>query len=266
MSPAQGRLAHQSVLVIGGGSGIGRAAATALHREGATVTVLERSAASTQDLVDDLGPDRLHGVTGDGTEPSDLVRAVAAATAAGGRLDNLTCCVGVFDHYADIFDLTPEELVHAAQEIWRINVLGTLQAVHAAVAPLRSSRGSITLTLSESAFHPVGGGVLYGSSKWALRGVVQQLSARLAPDIRVNAVAPGGTTGTRFGGLTSLGLADRTVEHSEGRDERIAAGSLLRTAPGPEDHAGCYTFLADRTAAATLTGQIINSDGGRVLT
>ncbi|MEV6903308.1 SDR family NAD(P)-dependent oxidoreductase [Amycolatopsis sp. NPDC051372] len=115
-------------------------------------------------------------------------------------------------------------------------------AVNAAWTALRDARGSVTLTLSKSAFHPVGGGVLYGSSKWALRGVVQHLSVDLAPAVRVNGVAPGGTSGTRFSGLTALGGAESTVERRAGRSERIAAGTLLKTTAAPEDHAGAFVL------------------------
>ncbi|MEV8607286.1 SDR family oxidoreductase [Amycolatopsis sp. NPDC051373] len=136
-------------------------------------------------------------------------------------------------------------------------------AVNAAWPALRDARGSVTLTLSKSAFHPVGGGVLYGSSKWALRGVVQHLSVDLAPAVRVNGVAPGGTSGTRFSGLTALGGAESTVERRAGRSERIAAGTLLKTTAAPEDHAGAFVYLADPVAARVVTGVVINTDGGR---
>lgn len=260
------RLAGQTVLVIGGGSGIGRAATIAMHREGATVVVLERSSDRTHDLTEYLGTERLIALTGDGTSPAELDRAVSAAAAVSGQLDHLTCCVGVFDHYADVTALDGDQLDQAAEEVWRVNVLGTLQAVRAAAPELRTSRGSITFTLSESAFHPVGGGVLYGTSKWALRGAVQHLAARLAPEIRVNAVAPGGTSGTHFSGLQSLGTADQTVAEGGDRNARIASGTLLQTTPSPESHAGAYVFLADRAAAGVITGQVINTDGGRALT
>jgi NAD(P)-dependent dehydrogenase (short-subunit alcohol dehydrogenase family) len=265
VSGAVGRLAGQSILVVGGGSGIGRAAVVAMHDEGAVITVLERSPEHAGALTDEQGAERLTVLLGDGTDPSQLKNAVTVARRAGGRLDHLTCCVGVFDHYADLLELDPAELTAAAEEIWRVNVLGTLHAVRAAVTELRSSRGSVTLTLSESAFHPVGGGVLYGTSKWALRGAVQHLSARLAPAVRVNAVAPGGTSGTRFAGLRSLGTAQLTVADRVDRDGRIAAGTLLRTTPSPESHAGAYVFLADRAASGVITGQVLNTDGGRAL-
>ena len=88
--------------------------------------------------------------------------------------------------------------------------------------------------------------------QWALRGVLSHLAVDLAPDIRVNAVAPGGTTGTRFGGLAALDQT-QTADRVDGRDERIAAGTLLRATPRPEDHAGAYVYLADREAARLTT-------------
>src|SRR5699024_12675994 len=97
--------------------------------------------------------------------------------------------------------MSAEELASATEESWSVNVHGALLAVNLAVDALQSSQaGSVTLTLSESAFNATGGGVLYGSAKRALRGVVDHLAAELAPDIRVNGVAPGGTGGTRFSG------------------------------------------------------------------
>lgn len=254
-----GRLAGQHILLTGGGSGIGRGVALAYLQEGAVVTVLERS----EDHADALEGERHEGlrvVRGDAGEPASLQEALAAAAGPEDRLDNLTCCVGVFDYYASLRTLSAEELAAAAEEIWRVNVLSTFQAVRVAHPALSRSRGSVTLTLSESAFHPTGGGVLYGSSKWALRGAVAHLSADLGPEVRVNAVAPGGTTGTRFGGLQSLGQ-DQTADQVEGRDARIAGGNALQTTPEPEDHAGAYVYLADRRAARVTTGVVINTDG-----
>jgi NAD(P)-dependent dehydrogenase (short-subunit alcohol dehydrogenase family) len=256
----RGRLDGEHILLTGGGSGIGRAVALTYLEHGATVTVLERSSVNAKTLADEAGPG-LQVVVGDAEDPDVLASAVADAERTEG-LDNLTCCVGVFDYYASVRNLTPPELKAAADEVWRTNVLSTLVAVQAALSALQRARGSVTLTLSESAFHPVGGGVLYGSSKWALRGVVSHLSADLAPDVRVNAVAPGGTTGTRFGGLRSLGQ-ELTADTVEGRDERIAAGTLLGVTPRPEDHAGAYVYLADRVGAKVTTGVVINTDGGR---
>ena len=73
--------------------------------------------------------------------------------------------------------------------------------MRAAEKELRQTKGSIVVTGSSSSFYPGRGGILYVSSKFALRGVVVQLAHELAPDIRVNGVAPGGTIGTDLRGL-----------------------------------------------------------------
>jgi NAD(P)-dependent dehydrogenase (short-subunit alcohol dehydrogenase family) len=256
-----GSLGGLSILVTGGGSGIGRAVTRAYLAAGAHVTVLERDPAAADELVR-AGPDTVYVVVGDATDPAAVDRAVAVAGADGRGLDQLTCCVGVFDYYASVRDLDPERLAAAAAEIWQVNVLSALLAVNRAYPRLRAARGSVTLTLSESAFGGHGGGVLYGSSKWALRGVVAHLSADLAPEVRVNGVAPGGTSGTRLGGLGALGQ-DQTADAVPGRSERIKASTLLQVLPEPGDHAGAYVFLADRVASRVCTGVVINTDGGR---
>ncbi|MGC5626924.1 SDR family NAD(P)-dependent oxidoreductase [Georgenia sp. Z1344] len=249
-----------AVLVTGGGSGIGRGVTDRFVADGARVTVLERSESNAARLRQDHG-DAVRVVVGDAADADTVSRAVDEAGVDGG-LDHLTCCVGVFDQYASIRELDAAALEQAAVEIWRLNVLTTLLAVNAAYPALRARRGSVTLTLSESAFHPVGGGVLYGSSKWALRGVVAHLAADLAPEVRVNGVAPGGTGGTRFGGLSTLDQTS-TADQDASRDARIAAGTLLGRTPTPADHAGAYSYLADAAQSGIVTGIVINTDGGR---
>jgi NAD(P)-dependent dehydrogenase (short-subunit alcohol dehydrogenase family) len=255
-----GRLAGLSVLVTGGGSGIGRGVVDAYVAAGARVAVLERSADNAAKLTAEHG-ESVTVVVGDATDDAAVTEAVAAAGERAG-LDHLTCCVGVFDYYASVRELTASKLMAAADEVWRANVLSTLLAVNIAYPELRRRGGSVTLTLSESAFHPVGGGVLYGSSKWALRGVVAHLSRDLAPEVRVNAVAPGGTSGTRFGGLGSL-QQRQTADAVVGRDERIRADNVLGVVPTPADHAPAYVYLADPAQARVVTGVVVNTDGGR---
>ena len=239
------RLERQSILLTGGGSGIGRAVALAYVHHGATVTVVERDRDNARELIEATGGE-IDVVVGDATDAAVLAGAVERASGNSG-LDNLTCCVGVFDYYANLRTLSAAQLSSAAEEIYRVNVLGTLTAIHAGLGALQDARGSVTLTLSESAFHPVGGGVLYGSSKWALRGVL--VPPRRGPCARHPSQrgGPGGPAGTRFGGLAAL---DQTRPATvDGRDERITSGTLLRATPRPEDHAGAYVYLADREAA-----------------
>ena len=71
---------------------------------------------------------------------------------------------------------------------------------------LRRTGGSVVLTVSTSGFYPGRGGVLYVASKFAVRGCVIALAHELAPEVRVNGVAPGGTLGTELTGPASLDL------------------------------------------------------------
>lgn len=261
MSALRGR----RILVTGGGSGIGRAVSIAYAEAGAVVTVLERSA-EFADSLEREAHGRIQAVVGDATDAGAVQEALSVA-APDARLDNLTLCVGVFDNRQSLRALDADQLARASEEIWRVNVRSALEAVRCAIPHLQATAevgrpSSITLTLSESALYPVGGGVLYGSSKWALRGMVGHLAADLAPLIRVNAVAPGGTTNTRLAGLSSLHQT-QTADRVPGRDERIAAGALLEVTARPEDHAGAYCYLADPVAARIVTGVVIPTDGGR---
>ncbi|OZD80359.1 SDR family oxidoreductase [Rhodococcus sp. 05-2256-B2] len=259
MTSADNRLTGCNILVLGGGSGIGRGAAEGYRRAGAHVTVVERSAQNARRLSQEAD---VSVIVGDATSPAVVGDAIRSVVESRGSIDNLTCCVGVFDHYASLRTLTDQEFEQAAEEMWRVNVLSTLHSVKQAWASLQEAGGSVTLTLSESAFHPTGGGVLYAASKWALRGAVSHLATDFAPRVRVNGVAPGGTTGTAFSGLQALRQDHVTVDAVEGREERIAGGSLMGFAATPDDHAAAYVYLADPVGARVVTGTVINSDGG----
>jgi NAD(P)-dependent dehydrogenase (short-subunit alcohol dehydrogenase family) len=129
----------------------------------------------------------------------------------------------------------------------------------------------MVFTLSNSSYLPDGGGPLYVASKHACLGLVRQLAHELAPRIRVNAVAPGGTV-TDFRLLASLGL------DAEGRQQRVyeievddrpvdkhaflAETAPLKISPDPADHAGAYVLLASEQNSRNITGVVIESDGG----
>jgi 2,3-dihydroxy-2,3-dihydrophenylpropionate dehydrogenase len=246
-------------LLVGGGSGIGRAVAELFAAEGAKVGVLERSAEKCAQL-GELGA-RVRAIQGDATSLDDCERAVAETMEEFGGVDALCVFVGVFDHYRRLMEVPSERLEAAFEETFRTNVLSSLLAAKAAMPQLARARGSIVLTLSTSSFYPARGGTLYVASKFALRGVVVQLAHELAPDVRVNGVAPGGTLSTDMRGLESLGLGGQRLADTPGRAAELSARVPLGLALTPADHAGAYVFLASERARG-ITGVVINSDGG----
>ncbi len=252
----QGRRA----LVVGAGSGIGRAVVDAFIAEGARVAVLERDPDKGVALSAAL-PD-VPVTVGDAVTREANQKAVAAAVEAFGGLDVLVNCVGVFDFYRSILDLDADVLDVAFDEMFRTNVLSHLQSVKAALPHLQQSRNAVVLlTESTSAYFPGRGGVLYLSSKFAVRGLVTALAHDLAPAIRVNGVAPGGTLGTDLRGLSSLGTAARSLGDTPGRAEELASRVPLQVALSGEDHAWSYVFLAsDRSRG--ITGGVLHPDGG----
>jgi NAD(P)-dependent dehydrogenase (short-subunit alcohol dehydrogenase family) len=254
-----GWLDGRRALVVGAGSGIGRAVVDAFRAEGAQVAVLERDEAKCAKLAAEIPG--LPVVTGDATTRAANDEAVAAAVAAFGGLDVLVNCVGVFDFYRGLGEIDADRIDDAFDEMFSVNVKSHLHSVKAALPALRESRGSIVLTESTSAYYPGRGGALYVSSKFAVRGLVTALAHELAPEIRVNGVAPGGTLHTDLRGLGSLGLDDRRLDDTPGREAELAGRVPLHVALSGEDHAWSYVFLAS-TRSRGITGGVVHPDGG----
>jgi NAD(P)-dependent dehydrogenase (short-subunit alcohol dehydrogenase family) len=255
-----GWLEGRRALVVGAGSGIGRAVVDAFLQEGARVAVLEKDEAKCKALRSDL-PD-LPVVAGDATTRGANEEAVAAAVDAFGGLDTLVSCVGIFDFYRGLGELGADLIDSAFDEMFAVNVKSHLHSVKAALPALRASGGgSVILTESTSAYYPGRGGVLYVSSKFAVRGLVTTLAYELAPDIRVNGVAPGGTLNTDLRGLSSLGLNDRRLDDTPDREADLAARTPLNIALSGRDHAWSYVFLASDRARG-ITGDVVHPDGG----
>jgi phthalate 3,4-cis-dihydrodiol dehydrogenase len=189
---------------------------------------------------------------------------VTALLDAAGGVDVLVNCVGVFDFYLGLRELDEERLDEAFDEVFRTNVLSQLLSVKAALPLLVETHGSVVLTSSTSGFQPGRGGVLYVASKFAARGTVVALARELAPHVRVNGVAPGGTVGTDLRGARSLGFDRRRLGDAPGREEQLRSRTPLQVVLTPADHAASYVFLASDHARG-ITGTFLHSDGGAVL-
>ena len=264
-----GWLERKVALVTGGASGIGRAVVARFVREGASVVVMDIAREAFQP--DEAERDAVHVVGGDVRRLADNVRAVEETVARLGKLDVFVGNTGVGDAFVELKDLSPDVIEEAFDEMFAVNVKGFLLGAKAALPEVVASRGCMIFTLSNSSFLPDGGGPLYVASKHACLGLVRQLAHELAPTVRVNAVAPGGTV-TDFRLLASLGLDDvgrqrRVYDIDDGerppdRHQFLAEVAPLMLSPDPSDHAGAYVFLASEENSRNITGTVIQSDGG----
>lgn len=255
-----GWLDGRRALIVGAGSGIGRAVVDRFLAEGALVAALERDEAKSKALADERP--QVPVTVGDASTRSANDEAVAAALGAFGGLDVLVSCVGIFDFYRSIEDLDAALIDRAFDEIFHPNVRSMLHSVKATLPALQDSgRGSVLLTESTSAYYPGRGGVLYLASKFAVRGLVTALAHDLAPEVRVNGVAPGGVLDTDLRGLPSLGQSGSSLGATPGRGESMAARVPLQIVLTAEDIAWSYVFLASDRARG-ITGTAVHPDGG----
>jgi NAD(P)-dependent dehydrogenase (short-subunit alcohol dehydrogenase family) len=255
-----GWLEGDVALVTGAGSGLGRALVDRFVAEGARVVAFDRAPDRVAAVVADHGG-AVAGVAGDVTVAEDNERAVAAAVEAFGRLDTFVGNAGMFDYGAGIRDTPVAQLSRGFDELFAVNVKGCLLGVKAAVDALTESSGSVILTASMSSRHAGVGGAVYTASKHAVLGLVRQLAYELAPEVRVNGVAPGFMR-TDIRGPEALGLGDRTPSSIPDLEQLASAVVPLHFMPRPEDYAGHYVQLASRDNAAATTGAMVECDAG----
>ena len=259
-----GWLEGTTALVTGGGSGIGRAVVERFVAEGATVGVLDIVPEKCEQLRADLGSSVL-AIQGDVTRLEDDQRAVDETVAAFGRLDTFVGNSGINDGFTPLAAVDDQQLGEIFDAIFAVNVKGYLLGAKAALPALLDSGGSMIFTVSNAGFGPGGGGPVYTATKHAVVGLVRQLAHELAPKVRVNGVAPGGT-------VTDLRLPRTFGEGDDGHgprafdipdiEDKIREVTPLHVAPKAADHAGSYVLLASRENSAVMTGTIIRSDGG----
>jgi len=233
-------------LVTGGAARLGRAITLGLAEAGYDVFVHYRSSrADAEDVaraVESLGR---HCVLfqADLAEPATPAAVVEAARAAYGRLDLLVNSAASFDARA-LADVD----ARAWNEVMDLNVRAPHLLVRAAAPLLAASRGAVVNLLDLSAFQPWTEYAAHAVSKAALAHLTRVQARALAPDVRVNAVAPGAV----------LPPDDYPPERLEALRARTPLGRLGT----PQDVVAAVVFLAQ---ARFVTGQILAVDGGRSL-
>ncbi|AEA60556.1 putative Granaticin polyketide synthase ketoacyl reductase 2 [Burkholderia gladioli] len=239
-------------LVTGSTSGIGAAIARRLSRDGYAIVLHSRgSAAAGQALARELGSAVY--LQADLADDAARVRLVREAIAAWGRLDVLVNNAGISRviPHADLAAATPA----IWQALHEVNVVAPFRLVSEAQAALREAAargrpGCVVNVSSHAGVRPKGASIPYAASKAALNHVTRLLALSLAPEIRVNAVAPG--------------LVDTPLTADWTRARQLwKERAPMRRAASPEDIAQAVAMLV---ASDYLTGEILLSDGGLNLT
>lgn len=251
-----GWLDGTSVIVTGGGSGLGEAIVERFIAEGAFVLAFDKSQAKLDRLHATYGA-RVAVVAGDVTCYQDNVRACVTAVERFGKLDTFVGNAGLWDFNGSLAATSPDQLEAGFDELFAVNVKGYLLGAKAALPALTESHGSMILSLSNASFYPGGGGPLYVASKHAGVGLVKQLAYELAPSVRVNAVAPGGMA-TDLRGPTSMGLADVPIGEAFPIRDVLKKHTALQLDVQPRDYVGAYLLLAARSESSTVTGSVID--------
>jgi len=238
----------KTVLVTGAAKRVGSAIARELHAAGANVMLHYRSdVAGAEALVAEfnaLRPASAACLQADLLDIESLPRLIAATVARFERLDALV-------NNASSFFATPLGQIDLAawDDLIGSNLKAPLFLTQAAAPHLRAARGAVVNITDIHAERPLAGYPLYCAAKAGLLGLTRALAIELAPQVRVNAVAPG----------PILWPDDDVFDHAA-RDE-IVAHTLLRREGSPQDIARTVRFLLDD--ANYVTGQVINVDGGR---
>jgi NAD(P)-dependent dehydrogenase (short-subunit alcohol dehydrogenase family) len=243
------QLTEKTVIVTGGGSGIGRAICKEFAQQGATVAVADINVEAARAVAKEIGSESRKAIAIEVDVADDLKvqAAVEAALQALERIDVLVNCAGV-NSFA-----TPDE---TTPDLWRrirsVNLDGTWYCCRAVIGPMMRNRtGKIINIGSVAAIDAIPKAIPYTTSKHGIAGLTKALAVDLGPyNINVNCICPASV---------ETPLLDKAVTKlfQEEIRKRIPLGRLGK----PDDIAKAALFLAS-SSSDWITGVVLPVDGG----
>ncbi|MCS7475230.1 SDR family NAD(P)-dependent oxidoreductase [Umezawaea endophytica] len=242
-------LDNSSVIVTGGGSGIGRAAALRFAAEGARVLVADLDASRAAAVVEEIGGAAV-AVVGDLGEQAVVDRVVATAVEAFGGVDVLVNNAGIMDGMTATADVTDEEW----DRLIRVNLTAPFRLARAVVPHmLAKGKGAIVNTASEAALRGSAAGTAYTVSKHGVVGLTRSLAIMYRKDgIRTNAIAPGATITGIVANVDPEAHGPSTLMPYMGNFGRVSEA---------DEQAAVIVFLAS-DEASNLNGVVLPVDNG----
>jgi NAD(P)-dependent dehydrogenase (short-subunit alcohol dehydrogenase family) len=257
------KLQDKVALITGAGSGIGRAAANALAKEGAKVVALGRTEDELKETVQeikDAGGEAI-SLVADISRPNEIEKAISRAAENWGRLDIVFANAGINGKWAPLEELTPEDW----DKTLDINLKGTFLTVKYAMPYLKKQGGSVIITSSVNGTRIFSntGATAYSCSKAAQVAFAKMVALEVARErVRVNVICPGWIESS----------IDENTQKSESLEQikvpvEFPEGAVPLTNGGPgsaEQVAQLVLFLAS-DASSHISGTEIWIDGAQSL-
>ncbi|MFT7221732.1 MAG: 3-oxoacyl-[acyl-carrier protein] reductase [Candidatus Azotimanducaceae bacterium] len=240
---------NMSVLVTGGGSGLGEGVARFYGERGARITICGRRADKINAVANDIG-EHCQAITADITDDKDRQRLVSATVEHGGKLDLLVSNAG--NMYRGNVDTLEQE---ALLDIFNTNVVAGMMLSGLTKPHLAKTQGAIIFISSVHTRRAFPGASPYAATKGALETLTKVLAAELGEhNIRVNCVVPGAVLTEIYQRAGIL-----TVDESAARLDAMAGSHALGRIGTSNEIAEAIDYLA---RAEWTTGAILDVDGG----
>jgi 3-oxoacyl-[acyl-carrier protein] reductase len=252
-------IAGNAALTTASSSGLGKASATALAREGANVVVNGRDEERLEAAVEEIdaaGDGEVIGVRGDLTVEGDMVELVERTVEAFGTVDHVVTSAGG-PPYGEFLDQSDEDWYEAFDML----VMGVVRLLREAEPHLRDGTGTIVNITSITVKEAVDSLVLSNSVRMSVIGLEKTLSKEFAPEVRVNAILPGYFETQRFQDGLEYDVEEGTYDSYEEGLEDMASDVPLDRVGDPIELGELAAFLSSERASY-LTGVGIPIDGG----